>query len=160
MAQDLPETADPKMIALHRHWLNADSIRVRIGADILSKEEKETLHGLTGEALWLMVFGVQHSMFLALSVWYALLYVVVEGYKELGHSDKEIENLLAQEEYVDVLRRFRNATFHYQTDPLSEKLLGFLTKEDSEVWIKKLNAAFDAFFSAYPPINQFMATLK
>jgi len=90
--------------------------------------------------------AVQMSVFMAIGVWYSLLQVVVEGYKELDYQDNRIDGLLSQEEYVDALRRFRNATFHYQEDPISPKLLEFLTATESERWINQLNVAFRSFF--------------
>ena len=145
---------DPKMIALHKHWLHADSIKVRISAEVLKPGE-------AAEKLpqSLLVLGKTHSMFLALSVWYALLYVVIEGYQKMGLCDEGVDAVLAQEEYVDVLRRFRNGIFHYQQNPIPEKVLGFLAMEQSENWIRDLNSAFDAFFCAYPPIKRYLGEL-
>ena len=151
---DTPD--EVKLIALHTCWLNADSIKARIRAGVLSSKEKEKIKNLPQELQNLLAFGKTHSLFLAISVWYALLYVVIEGYRELNLSNKEVDELLAQEEYVDLLRQFRNAIFHYQKNPISEKLLGFLTMKESEIWIRKLNSAFAAFFTAYPPINKFL----
>jgi hypothetical protein len=82
----------------------------------------------------------------AMSVWYSLLFVVVEGYVELGCQDGEVDALLVNEEYVNLLRRFRNATFHYQGDLLSPKLDEFLAAKDSSQWIHNVNRALKAFF--------------
>jgi hypothetical protein len=82
----------------------------------------------------------------AMSVWYSLLFVVVEGYIELGCHDGEVDALLANEEYVNLLRRFRNATFHYQGDLLSPKLGEFLAAKDSSQWIHNINRALKTFF--------------
>ena len=82
-----------------------------------------------------------------MSVFYALEYVVIEGYKELKLTDKKIDELLQQENMVDYLRLFRNATFHYQSDPFSEKLIKFLETPESERWIKQIHSAFDVFFT-------------
>jgi hypothetical protein len=86
------------------------------------------------------------SIFAALSVWYSLLYLVVEGYQELAYHDEQADLLLAHTKYVTALRLFRNATFHYQELPLSPKLMTFLEAKDSETWIKKLNRALRSFF--------------
>jgi len=52
----------------------------------------------------------------SVSAWYASLWVVVEGWKELELDDSSIDKLLnAAPEYVDLLRRYRNGVFHYQS---------------------------------------------
>jgi hypothetical protein len=54
-----------------------------------------------------------------LSYWYASLYVVIEGWRELKLEDQDISRLLASP-YVETLRRYRNGAFHFQrtlTDP-------------------------------------------
>ncbi len=50
------------------------------------------------------------------------------------------------DEYANALRRFRNATFHYEMNPLSPKIMDFLTAKESESWIGNLNRALDGFF--------------
>lgn len=81
-----------------------------------------------------------------MSVWYSLLYVVIESCVELGYHDTEVDAFLSNEDYVSRLRRFRNATFHYQEDPFSSKLLEFLEAENSSGWIRNLSHAFENFF--------------
>ena len=95
-----------------------------------------------------------------ISVWYALLYVVIEGYKALSIQFEPVDQLLAQEEYVNLLRLFRNGTFHYQEDPLTEKVIGFLHKTDSESWVRELNRQFQAFFLQALPIKETLERLE
>jgi hypothetical protein len=134
------EMADlEKLGALHKHWVTADSIDYHLRRSIRGGPPE----GISQESAEL---GQMMSAFAALGVWYSLLYVVIEGYRELGHHDERIDELLANDEYVTALRLFRNATFHYQADPLSPKLLRFLEAKDSEKWIKELNRALKGFF--------------
>ena len=128
-----------RLVALHKHWVAADSINHH-----LRRSMKDSLPA--GAPKEIAELGQMMSAFAALGVWYSLLYVVVEGYRELGYHDADVDTLLANDEYVTALRLFRNATFHYQTDPLSPKLLGFLEAKDSETWIKELNHALKSFF--------------
>lgn len=128
-----------KLSALYKHWCTADSVKQFIAASVpigsppgLSEDRVQAAQA--------------HSSFMRLSVWYALLYVVMEGYRELKHDDHDVNVFLEREDYVDALRRFRNATFHYQTDPLSDKLMTFLLLEDATVWARGLSSAFDRFF--------------
>lgn len=78
---------------------------------------------------------------------YGSLYVVIEGYQELRVSDQKIDNLLQNTDNVDMLRRFRNAVFHYQKDLISPKLQEFLDTPDTENWTRQLFFAFNSYFS-------------
>ncbi len=62
---------------------------------------------------------------IALSLWYATVYVVIQGWRNAGISDSEIDELLGDDR-VDDLSRFRNQIFHYQREYDSPRLLGFL----------------------------------
>lgn len=140
---------NPKLIALHKHWCAADSINFHLRRSLeafKNSPQKEDL-------------AANFSMFLALSVWYAMLYVVVEGYKEIGAQDVDIDALIGNTDNVDALRRFRNATFHYQEDPLSDKLMTFLVTKDSETWIGELNRALKRFFERELPIREILASM-
>lgn len=145
-----------KLVALHKHWIIADAVRVVINAPIL-KPEQEAIKRF---GLEFAMFGEQTSMFARLSVWYSLLYVVVEGYRDLKQKFEPLDALLAQEEFLNLLRPFRNATFHYQEDPISEKLIGFLDKKDSEWWIKELNKQIQTFFLQALPINETLQRIE
>lgn len=140
---------------LHKHWIIADSVNYHLRRSL--KGEAEPEDGLPKE---LAELGQQMSSFHALSVWYSLLYVVVEGFRELKLSDPDIDALLSQEEYTGTLRRFRNATFHFQENPLSDKLMDFLTAEKSEHWIRDLNRAFKRYFEASLPLEEMVKAMK
>lgn len=140
-----------ELISLHKHWLNADAVKnvvtAKIGGD----------HGLPEG---LAEYAELHSSFARLSVLYGLIYVVVEGYKELKYANPKVDELLSQEEFVDALRLFRNSTFHYQKNPIPEKALKFLELSESESWIKALHLAFKKFFEAELPIKEIMDKLN
>ena len=118
---------------LHKHWVTADSINYHLGRSM-----KGSL--LEGAPKEFAALGQMMSAFAALGVWYSLLYVVVEGYRELGCHDTHVDAFLANDQYVTALRLFRNATFHYQTDPLSPKLLGVLAAEIARHGLRNLIA--------------------
>ena len=90
--------------------------------------------------------GLHISTFYVLSVWYSLLYVVVEGFQSLRLHDQSVDELLAEEKYIDALRRFRNGTFHYQEEIIPKKLLDFVAVPESGRWIERLNGALNSFF--------------
>ena len=78
---------------------------------------------------------------------YSGIYLVVEGWRDLGLKDPDIEKLI-QSPFVEKLRRFRNATFHYQREVLSMKHLEFFGTEEerTEIWLNELYRAFERFF--------------
>jgi hypothetical protein len=143
----------PELIALHKHWCTADAVKQFISADIPANGNEEYPE-------WFISLGNAASKFHRLSVWYSLIYVVVEGFRELKLTHPEVDSLLNNEEYVECLRLFRNATFHYQKDPLTEKALKFLEAKDSEKWIKNLSKALESFFLEVLPINDHIKAIK
>ncbi len=147
-----------KLAALHRHWIIADAVRVVLQQRATTPEQEE--RAIKKFGIEYVTFGEHGSMICRMQVWYSLLYVVVEGYRELGQKHEPLEEVLAKTEYVDLLRRFRNATFHFQADPLNDKLLDFLEKEDSEVWIYDLNKQLEAFLMQALPIKETLEKLE
>lgn len=147
-----------KLAALHRHWIVADAVRVVLEQKTLSPAQE--VDQIKKFGLEYVAFGEHASMVCRMQVWYSLLYVVIEGYRELGVNYKPLDEVLAKAEYVDLLRRFRNATFHYQADPLTDKLIDFLDKKDSEGWIKDLNKTLIAFFMQALPIKETIEKLE
>lgn len=76
------------------------------------------------------------------------LYTLIEGWKELALSDPVIDSILAhQAPLIDLLRRCRNAAFHYQADPLIPKLGQFLkTGERHIVLAHQLHEEFVRYY--------------
>ncbi|MBN2249413.1 MAG: hypothetical protein JW682_03625 [Campylobacterales bacterium] len=141
-----------KLVSLHKHWINADAIKqvvmTKIGGDTSSLPDE------------IAQLAEIHSSFARLSVLYSLIYVIIEGYKELKYTNEQIDILLAQDDFVDALRLFRNAIFHYQKKPISEKALKFLELEESETWIRELHIAFKLFFEKELPMNEMLEKIN
>jgi|ERR1700674_219854 len=78
--------------------------------------------------------------------WPASLYVVIEGWQELGLSDPIIDSLLQKQTHVDTLRLLRNGTFHYQGSLIPKKMIGFFNANDSNLWIMELQDEFWRYF--------------
>lgn len=78
-------------------------------------------------------------------VWLALLYVVVEGYKELEIQDPRVDYFLSFDVRVVELRRFRNCIFHFQRDPDDPRLGQFLDREACLGWAHELSRSLEAF---------------
>jgi hypothetical protein len=138
-----------KVGALHRYWVRADAIRELI--------KKNQIFGIRSRKNRLIY---DLDIFLIIETYYSLLYVVIEGYKEINIEDKNINILLQENNYVDFLRLFRNSIFHYQKEPISEKTLKFLETKDSEIWINKLNIALKKYFEENLKIKEIYDIFK
>ena len=77
---------------------------------------------------------------------YAALWVAVEGWRKCPLSNETVDELLtdpAFEQNVQLLRRFRNGVYHYQSDLISERLLTFLRQgEHAVTWAFLLHDEF------------------
>jgi hypothetical protein len=140
------------ILSLHTHWITADAVKERIRFDVKSAEDQIPKE--------LEALGQQMSKIQTLVVFYALFYVVIEGYRELKLEDESIKVLLGKNDYEDRLRRFRNAVFHFQKHPFDRRLIEFLDAEDSENWIRELYVAFKRFFLRELPIAQSLERLN
>lgn len=79
-----------------------------------------------------------------MSYWYSSLFVVVEAYEAIEWCDPVIDALLGHGGgYKDLLKRFRNGVFHYQSDPVDARLLRLLnTGEEHVLWVYALHNEF------------------
>ncbi|WP_316841395.1 hypothetical protein [Pedobacter gandavensis] len=76
------------------------------------------------------------------SYWYSSIFIVIEGYTDLKIKNEEIDKLLENKVFVDQLRLFRNATFHYQKDLYNAKFTGIDDSNEFITWINKLHKLF------------------
>jgi hypothetical protein len=66
--------------------------------------------------------------------WLASEYVVLEGWSEIDMTNERVSRLLsAYPEHKDLLRRCRNAVYHFQKDPLDARLSRVLKDENEEL---------------------------
>lgn len=66
-------------------------------------------------------------VFAATSQWYAAEYVVIEGWRDLGGSDSEVNAILVgRQDFVHMLRRYRNGVFHFSPRFFEPRFLDFL----------------------------------
>ncbi|MBX9846209.1 MAG: hypothetical protein K2Z80_30835 [Xanthobacteraceae bacterium] len=140
------------LLSLHTHWITADAIKERMRFNV---------GGVEGQVpTELEDLGQEMSKMQTMVVFYALFYVVIEGYRELKLKDDTVDALLSKNDYEDRLRRFRNAVFHYQKYPFDKRLIEFLDAKDSEHWIRQLYAAFTRFFLRELPIRESLERLN
>lgn len=124
-----------RLMSLHNYWLNADFLRdvfMKRVRDVSSPHERG--------------FAATMDNTIAMSLWYATMYVVIEGWREARLSDHDVDTLLAQEGHVEHLRVFRNQVFHYQKAYDNPKLLQFLGTSDDDAgavttWAKSMHRA-------------------
>lgn len=124
-----------RLMALHKYFLNASFMRDVFKKRIAARPALDKVAFVTG-----------HDNITAMSLWYATVYVVIEGWCEAKLTDPAVDELLADTERVGHLRRFRNQVFHYQKAYDNPRLLEFLGTNNSDAeaatkWIEKTHVA-------------------
>jgi hypothetical protein len=150
------KTLTKELMALYTHWCIADAVRHAIAYEGRQEEADEMVAQFGKEFAEL---GRFQSSAMRLTVFYALIYVVVEGYRSREDPDPAVEALLS-DDLIDKLRRFRNSVFHAQDDPIPDKQLAFLTAPSSEAWIKKLHRALERYLTDRLPVKEQLAKLR
>jgi len=85
--------------------------------------------------------------------WFASMWVVIEGWHELGYKDKTIDALLTDyPDYSNLLRRFRNTVYHYQPTMFDKRMLEFSTEggEHLMMWVFAIYLEFQRFMWEWP----------
>jgi len=121
------------LLSLHRYFIWSDRMRVHF-EDILKRKDQLNEN----------IFRIETNLYM--SYWYGGLYVVIEGYKELGLSDAKIDNLLNSPN-VDLLKRYRNGVFHFQKKYNDDRFMRFITDGENCVeWVHSLREEFSRYF--------------
>jgi hypothetical protein len=124
--------------ALHRYFVWANRMRVEFFAVLEAARER-------GERIDLAEDEGIHA-FMWMSYWYAGLFVVIEGWRELGLHDDEVHGLL-ESPNVDLLRRYRHGVFHFQSAYYDERFVALIRDgEDVAAWVRSLNSALGRVF--------------
>lgn len=118
----------PEENALHRYYWWAFSMY----RQFTSERDK---HGMSPES-WMY-----------LSLWFALLYVTVEGWKALLLQDDSVSALLAESGYVRMLRRYRNGVAHFQRTYWDIRFDEMISTPETAPWAENLTQAFGAYFA-------------
>lgn len=131
-----------KVFTLYRYYLYAVIMRDDLRKENLGDFIKQLNDNISSI---LLIFSSRAGVYL--TYFYSAIYLVIEGWKDLKLSDEDIDKLISSP-YTDRLRLFRNATFHYQKEPVSPKLLNFFGSEEeaTEKWINELYAKFGEYF--------------
>lgn len=126
---------DNELHTLHRYFIWMDRMRVHFDEVI----QKTGNHFRSDQ-------GAQIDAFLYMSYWYAGMYVVIEGWRELQLSDKKIDHLLSSSDHVELLRRYRNGAFHFQKTYFDNKFTDLWSSKEIVAWLRELNVSFSEFF--------------
>jgi hypothetical protein len=128
------EIKDMHLASLHRYFIWADRLREYFENTILKDP------GTSVDLAWADDCG------LFMSHWYGALYVVVEGWKDMGLKDPVIDKLL-ESTNVALLKRFRHGAFHFQREYFDNRFSNFWYDSKKTVpWVRQLNDAFSQFF--------------
>ncbi|WP_336633647.1 MULTISPECIES: hypothetical protein [unclassified Microbacterium] len=120
-----------QVLSLHKYFLNASQMKRHY-------EDRGRAHGLASSPAdddWTF-------QWIYLSLWYASLFVVAEGWQEARMRNERVSELLADSEKLGALRRFRNGIFHFQADYFDARIVDFLALgAESALWAHELHAA-------------------
>jgi hypothetical protein len=139
MSDDL-EARIHRLIAFGRYLSWADLL-FRVFEEEMNREVNEADVDILNEHNWRW-YGL-------MCYWYSSLYVVVEAWDEIGFSDALIDRLLSHPKRLKkLLRRYRNAIFHYQQTLLDPRFIELLDQGDLGIyWVQTLHDEFMRFFS-------------
>ncbi len=126
---------DQEKFTLHRYYIWANRMRAHYD-EVLDKNKGTP--SIDSEPFI--------EAFMYMSIWYGLLFVVIEGWRDLKLIDSKIDMLL-QSSNVDFLRLYRNSAFHFQPDYFNHKQMAFMVSKDNPVaWVRTLNKEFGRYF--------------
>lgn len=84
-----------------------------------------------------------------MSYWYGALYVVAEGWKDLNLEDEAIDKLL-NSPYLALLRKYRNAVFHFQRRFSHKGFMNLMFEgEEAGDWVRSLHSEFGRYFMGF-----------
>jgi len=129
------------LLTLHRYYIWAN--RMRDHFDRALGEFMQLGKRITDSERATKFFAGDPGIFM--SYWYGGLYVVVEGWRELGLHDPDIDRLIDSPN-TELLRRYRNGAFHFQRNYFDERFHGFIEEEGSAFWVRELNRSLGRFF--------------
>lgn len=125
------EEPDKKLITLltlHRYFLTASLNRTIF---------------LTTSPTW--EGTIQPNKLIALHLWYASLFVLIEGWRSERMRDQAVAKLLRDQRKLRLLEKARNALYHYDREYLNPNLMAVINEPSFHAWA---NQAQDAMMLA------------
>jgi aspartyl-tRNA synthetase len=148
-----------RLVALYNHWLAAEAVKeaggIRFDLQTRSNYFYSTptslpAHSTGGSRQWmeqpdrfLVPPYADSRNALTLGAWLTLFYVVIEGYRSSENKYWEVDQLLAERDSIDLLKRIRDAQIHA---PESQLAVERLLSEQESLWLNRLSDAFRRFF--------------
>jgi len=128
-------TAYAEVYTLHRYFIWANMMRTQFDERLRQSKGRDDADG-----------GIKIEQFAYMSYWYAGLYVLIEGWREMSLTDENIDALLISPN-VELLRRYRNGVCHFQADYFDQRFTGFMGAGRQVVdWVRSLNREFGRYF--------------
>ncbi len=123
------------IFTLHRYFLCANGLRVKFEESFQDVKKPIDKAYLADDGFRFML------------MWYAMLYVLIEGWRKLQLADGAVTPLLRQRKCVDLLRECRHSVFHFSPDYFDDRFVALVGAGPEIVtWIRDLNSAFGAYF--------------
>lgn len=83
--------------------------------------------------------------------WLSSLHVVIEGWDEQSCTDVRIDKILdTYKEYREILRKCRNAVYHYQKSQVDKRIKTALAQLEMKEWASILQNEFECYIYMYP----------
>jgi hypothetical protein len=121
-----------KLLSLHRYYIWANKMRQNFDETLNMSVTQDGSNGM--------------DAFMYMGYWYATLYIVSEGWIELGLQDDVINELLTSDN-LRLLKRYRNGVFHYQKSYNDARFTDLYNSGKEVVsWVRELNLELGRYF--------------
>lgn len=124
--------ATDSLITLHRYYIWANKLRVDFQSILKNKNKISKAE-----------YEIESLMYM--SLWYGMLYVVIEGWQNLKLKDGNVDNLL-KSKYTKLLKRYRNGVFHFQKKYKDIRFEELDREKEAVSWVVELNKEFGRLF--------------
>jgi hypothetical protein len=131
-------------VSLYRYVFWADMLRVQFETTH-ARDRQELERRLQAKQITFEPKLLESEMYICL--WFGVLYIVIEGWPTLKLNEPHITKLL-RSHFKDLLRNFRNATFH--PDDYDDARIQALvdTGQESIDWAREVTLEFKSFFES------------
>lgn len=126
---------DEKLMSLHRYFAYADQMYKSFNKEL----NKQIVNWIWKDK----ISSIKSDMYM--SLWYWMLYVVIEWWQALKLKDDIINGLL-ESKNTDLLKRYRNGTFHYQKIYNDSRFQDFYIEKTTVEWVRNLHDKFSKWF--------------
>jgi hypothetical protein len=131
----MPETKDQLIPYLHKYFMTASLMAQEFDRHLADPPQFKFKDAIQ-EGMMFLVSKAGIKM----TLWYGSLYVVIEGWREIGMSDPEVDRLLSSPN-TKLLKGVRNSAFQFQKHWMDDRLAKFVVPKDSVAWVRALTEA-------------------